>query len=122
MHINKEKVEEIHKKSLEEFKKESTAKQKESALKLLKKIMREANYVKDEYEEELRMIAEKEEEVTEKTGTIVSPADFSNQTNEQGNSEGGGKFIRVEGDNFDVILNILIGIRRSLNNLTELPG
>ena len=44
--------------------------------------MREANYVKDEYEEELRMIAEKEEEITEKTGTIVSPAGFSNQINE----------------------------------------
>ena len=34
----------------------------------------------------------------------------------------GGKFVRVEGENFDVILNILIGIKRSLNNLTELPG
>ena len=82
--------------------------------------MREANYVKDEYEEELRMIAEKDDEVTEQKGTIVSPAGFSTQTNEQGG--GGGKSIRMEGDNFDVILNILIGIRRSLNNLTELPG
>ena len=39
--------------------------------------MREANYVKDEYEEELRLIAEKEEQATEKPGTIVSPAGFS---------------------------------------------
>ena len=85
-------------------------KQRESALNVLKKVMREANYVKDEYEEELRMIAEKEDEVTEQKGTIVSPAGFSNQTNEQGGAGGGGKFIRVEGDNFDVILNILIGI------------
>ena len=83
--------------------------------------MREANYVKDEYEEELRMIAEKEDEVTEQKGTIVSPAGFSNQTNDQG-AGGGGRSVRIEGDNFDVILNILIGIRRSLNNLTELPG
>ena len=83
--------------------------------------MREVNYVKDEYEEELRMIAEKEEEVTEKPGTIVSPAGFSVNGNDD-KPGSGGKSIRIEGDNFDVILNILIGIRRSLNNLTELPG
>ena len=40
--------------------------------------MEEVNYVKDEYEEELRMIAEKEEQLTEKRDTVVSPADFSN--------------------------------------------
>ena len=28
-----------------------------------------------------------------------------------------GKFVRVEGENFDIIINILIGIRRSLSNL-----
>ena len=82
--------------------------------------MQEVNYVKDEYEEELRMIAEKEEELAEKRDTVVSPAGFSKEN--ESNAGGGGKFIRVEGANFDVILNILIGIRRSLNNLTELPG
>ena len=84
--------------------------------------MREVNYVKDEYEEELRLIAEKEEEATEKPGTIVSPAGFSVTGKDADKAGSGGKFIRVEGDNFDIILNILIGIRRSLNNLTELPG
>ena len=84
--------------------------------------MREVNYVKDEYEEELRLIAEKEEEATEKPGTIVSPAGFSANGNDGDKAGSGGKSIRIEGDNFDVILNILIGIRRSLNNLTELPG
>ena len=63
--------------------------------------MREANYVKDEYEEELRMIAEKEDEVTEQKGTIVSPAGFSNQATDQGGAGGGGKSVRIEGDNFD---------------------
>ena len=29
----------------------------------------------------------------------------------------GGKFLRVEGENFDIIINILIGMRRSLSNL-----
>lgn len=33
-----------------------------------------------------------------------------------------GKFVRVEGENFDIILNILIGIRRSLGNLVKIPG
>ena len=33
-----------------------------------------------------------------------------------------GKFVRVEGENFDIIINILIGIRRSLSNLYQLPG
>jgi len=34
----------------------------------------------------------------------------------------GGKFVRIEGAKFDIILNILIGIRRSLQNLVHLPG
>ena len=34
-----------------------------------------------------------------------------------------GKFVRVEGDNFDIIINILIGIRRSVSSLYNLlPG
>jgi 1-phosphatidylinositol-4-phosphate 5-kinase len=34
----------------------------------------------------------------------------------------GGKFVRLQSDNFDIIINILIGIRRSLSNLVEIPG
>ena len=34
----------------------------------------------------------------------------------------GGKFVRIEGAKFDIILNILIGIRRSLSTLVRLPG
>ena len=41
------------------------------------------------------------------------------RTEELGNI---GKFVRVEGENFDIIINILIGIRRSLSNLYQLPG
>jgi len=35
---------------------------------------------------------------------------------------GGGRFVRPESQNFDIIINILIGIRRSLSNLVEIPG
>ena len=34
----------------------------------------------------------------------------------------GGTFVRIEGKKFDIILNILIGIRRSLSTLVRLPG
>lgn len=34
----------------------------------------------------------------------------------------GGKFVRFEGAKFDIILNILIGIRRSLSTIVRLPG
>ena len=34
----------------------------------------------------------------------------------------GGKFVRIEGEKFDIILNILIGIRRSLSTIVRLPG
>ena len=34
----------------------------------------------------------------------------------------GGNFIGLEADKFDIILNILIGIRRSCQNLVKLPG
>lgn len=34
----------------------------------------------------------------------------------------GGNFVRIEGKKFDIILNILIGIRRSLSTLVRLPG
>jgi len=33
-----------------------------------------------------------------------------------------GNFVRIEGAKFDIILNILIGIRRSLSTLVHLPG
>lgn len=33
-----------------------------------------------------------------------------------------GKFVRIEGEKFDIILNILIGIRRSLSTIVRLPG
>ena len=33
-----------------------------------------------------------------------------------------GKYVRFEGAKFDIILNILIGIRRSLSTLVHLPG
>ena len=35
---------------------------------------------------------------------------------------GGGKFMRIQSENFDIIINILIGIRRRLTNLVEIPG
>jgi hypothetical protein len=34
----------------------------------------------------------------------------------------GGKFVRMESHNFDLVMNILIGIRRSISNLVEIPG
>lgn len=34
----------------------------------------------------------------------------------------GGKFVRFEGEKFDIILNILVGIRRSLSQIIRLPG
>ena len=34
----------------------------------------------------------------------------------------GGKFIRIEGKKFDIILNILIGIKRSLSTIVRMPG
>ena len=43
--------------------------------------------------------------------------------NQKKKAEGkGGKFVRIEGAKFDIILNILIGIRRSLSTLVRLPG
>ena len=41
---------------------------------------------------------------------------------ERGQEGKGGKFVRIEGAKFDIILNILIGIRRSLSTLVRLPG
>ena len=34
----------------------------------------------------------------------------------------GGNFVRIEGEKFDIILNILIGIRRALSTVIRLPG
>ena len=34
----------------------------------------------------------------------------------------GGKFVRIEGEKFDIILNILVGIRRALSSVVRLPG
>ena len=34
---------------------------------------------------------------------------------------GGGKFIQTQSGSFDVIMNVLIGIKRSLSNLVEIP-
>ena len=34
----------------------------------------------------------------------------------------GGKYIKIQSDNFDIIINILIGIRRSLSHLVEIQG
>ena len=34
----------------------------------------------------------------------------------------GGKFVKTYSANFDLIINILINIRRSLSNLVEIPG
>ena len=34
----------------------------------------------------------------------------------------GGKFVKTYSANFDLIINILINIRRSLSNLVEMPG
>ena len=34
----------------------------------------------------------------------------------------GGKFVKFDSQNFDIIVNILIGIRKSLTNLTIIPG
>ena len=34
----------------------------------------------------------------------------------------GGNYVRIEGEKFDIILNILIGIRRSLSAVVRLPG
>ena len=33
-----------------------------------------------------------------------------------------GRFVKLESEQFDIILNILIGIRRSLGNLVSIPG
>jgi len=34
----------------------------------------------------------------------------------------GGKFVKFDSQNFDIIVNILIGIRKSLSNITNIPG
>jgi len=34
---------------------------------------------------------------------------------------GGGKFIQTQSGSFDIIMNVLIGIKRSLSNLVEIP-
>ena len=44
------------------------------------------------------------------------------QKKPKGQEAKGGKFVRIEGAKFDIILNILIGIRRSLSTLVRLPG
>lgn len=35
---------------------------------------------------------------------------------------GPGSFVRFDSENFDIIINILIGIRRRLSCLVEIPG
>ena len=42
--------------------------------------------------------------------------------NKNSNAGSGGSFVRFEGKKFDIILNILIGIRRSLSTIVRLPG
>lgn len=46
----------------------------------------------------------------------------ASQVAKRGAEGKGGKFVRIEGAKFDIILNILIGIRRSLQTLVHLPG
>ena len=87
---------------------------------MLKRIVSEARALEADFEEERRQLGGKDEEELKAAPGRKIPPNASLQAADQPNK--GGKFVRVEGENFDVILNILIGIRRSLNNLTELPG
>ena len=56
--------------------------------------------------------------------STIMPQRDEDETTRQTSSkkEGKGKFLRVGGENFDIILNILIGIRRCLGNLVHMPG
>ena len=86
-------------------------------------IMKEIRTVEVNFEEEKRILTEADVEENKEDDSVSNKSlneSFLSNKNDVPNK--GGKFVRVEGENFDVILNILIGIRRSLNNVSELPG
>ena len=54
--------------------------------------------------------------------SMYSRANNSSYQKKQKEPGSKGNFVRIEGAKFDIILNILIGIRRSLSTLVRLPG
>ena len=70
-------------------------------------------YSKVDDEEEIKM------EVTKKRNSANNSSLRKTSATEVSKK---GKYVRVESDKFDIILNILIGIRRSLGNLVSIPG
>lgn len=52
--------------------------------------------------------------------TSLEKDDRSKSTKKKGDGGSGGRAITLESQNFDIILNILIGIRRSLSDISEI--
>ena len=55
-------------------------------------------------------------------GRSLSFAAKPNKHKKKGDKLAGAKRVTLQSGNFDLILNILIGIRRSVSTLTEIPG
>ena len=87
-------------------------------------LVQEYKGVQQEYEEEKKQVMPNDIDIQNRTKSQT----VSRVTRNAGQSasdiaNSGGKFVRVEGDNFDIIINILIGIRRSVSSLyISLPG
>lgn len=50
----------------------------------------------------------------------LSKDERSNSAKKKGDGDSGGRAITLDSHNFDIILNILIGIRRSLSDISEI--
>lgn len=83
---------------------------KEAAKRVLEQIEKALFDIRNNYEA-LKNFTEidKNEEISNHNSIVQTP-------------QIGGQILKKESESFDIILNILIGIRRSISNLYEIPG
>ena len=79
------------------------------------------NFFEEAFQEQMKTTTLTNNEES-KDGNTTQNKTMIAQNKPKGQEGKGGKFVRIEGAKFDIILNILIGIRRSLSTLVRLPG
>lgn len=72
--------------------------------------------------QELQQLQEQAGEIIDKSDTHKKNQLEKRETQPKEIGAAGGKFVRIQSQNFDIIMNILIGIRRSISSLTDIPG
>ena len=99
-------------------------KQRKEAEEIVKMIQKKLTEIDKRYQSIAQRVSHQQEE--ERKGHMDEKMKASGTLKSQAQTTadlgGGGRFVRPESQNFDIIINILIGIRRSLSNLVEIPG